>query len=250
MAIRPVTFSEEDIKKLINPNPISTASKRRRREFLAGLLTLLILWEIAFVSSNFPAYWHRLQPIKPVVAETPIAELAPVSAEDTVVSEPIKTLYAPTIVSEVISLRAPIIFSVSEEAVLDQLLEGVVGLAGTALPNERGNVVLLGHSSNLAWRAGDYKTIFSLLDHLENGDSITIYYQYEHYEYQVTEKKIVKPTDLSVLEKTNTPTLTLITCYPIGTANSRLVIRAKLISGLIDSEQISSVPINYLPKVR
>jgi len=248
MAIKPVSFDETDLLQLLHPVPIDTQARRKRRQFLAGLITLLILWEVAFVSSNFPAYWHRLQPLKQV-APLETIQATPEATTTTEVT-PLRTKYSPTLVSEKIALTAPIVFSVPELDVLDRLLDGVVGLAGTALPNEVGNTVLLGHSSNLAWRAGDYKTIFSLLDRLDAGDKITIFYQYDSYEYEVTEKKVIRPTDLSVLEKTPTPTLTLITCYPIGTANSRLVIRARLVSGLVDGEQSSSPLANYLPKAR
>jgi len=254
MPIQPVSFDEADLRKILHPVPIDTLSRRRRRQFSAGLITLLILWEFIFVSSNFPAYWRRLQPLKPSDTQTltPTNEQKKVTPRSETIEEKptVQSPYAPTIISEKIALKAPIIFSVPESDVLNKLREGVVGLSGSALPSETGNVVLLGHSSNLAWRAGDYKTIFSLLDHLNAGDIITVLYQYDQYKYEVVEKRIVRPSDLSVLEKTSTPTLTLITCYPIGTANSRLVIRANLLSGTITGEQSTSPVVSSLPRAR
>ena len=37
------------------------------------------------------------------------------------------------------------------------------------------------------------------------------------YRYEVTGKRIVEATDVSVLNPTSTPTITLLTCWPAGT---------------------------------
>ncbi len=48
--------------------------------------------------------------------------------------------------------------------------------------------------------------------------------------YKVKNMRIVLPTDLSVLQPTTGPTLTLITCYPffyVGAAPQRFVVHAE-----------------------
>lgn len=101
-------------------------------------------------------------------------------------------------------------------------------------PGERGNTALAGHSSSGMFTSGDYKFIFAVLEKLEPGDVIYTNYNSTRYTYIVTRKEVVKPTELDKLilgeEK---PYLTLITCVPVGTANSRL---------LVFSEQISPNP--------
>ena len=54
------------------------------------------------------------------------------------------------------------------------------------------------------------------------------------FHYVVRARRIVVPTDTSVLRSTEYPELTLITCYPthaIGPAPQRLIVVAKLVGG-------------------
>jgi hypothetical protein len=90
-------------------------------------------------------------------------------------------------------------------------------------------VAIFGHSSNDWWQPGNYKQIFVLLDKLKAGDQIEITYQSKRYTYEVTGSRVVLPTAMSVLDPTSSPTLTLITCTPIGTSLKRLVVTAKQI---------------------
>jgi sortase A len=98
-------------------------------------------------------------------------------------------------------------------------------------------MVIVGHSSDFPWSDGKYKNVFALLDKLAVGDKIVVTYGSEKYIYQVTGSKVVKPTDLSVLKKTASPTLTLLTCYPVGSTRSRLIVTAKLLSDNAGSVQ-------------
>jgi len=47
----------------------------------------------------------------------------------------------------------------------------------------------------------------------------------------VTDLRIVEPTDVSVLDPTDEPTVTLVTCYPfyyVGSAPQRYIVRGTL----------------------
>jgi sortase A len=51
------------------------------------------------------------------------------------------------------------------------------------------------------------------------------------YRYLVTSTRVVNPDDVSVLDPTPEPTLTLVTCYPftcIGSAPYRFVVQGEL----------------------
>lgn len=135
----------------------------------------------------------------------------------------------PRIVVPKINVDAPVVYnmqSTSEPDVQNALKAGVLHFGGSALPGYAGNAVFVGHSSNSVWEEGDYKFVFALLDKLGPGDTIYLFYEGKRYAYEVTAEKIVNPYDVSVLNTTATPTITLITCYPVGTAFSRLVITA------------------------
>jgi sortase A len=52
----------------------------------------------------------------------------------------------------------------------------------------------------------------------------------KRYIYRVTTTKVVTPNDVSVLGQTKTPTLTLITCTPVGTSKNRFIVQARQVS--------------------
>lgn len=131
-----------------------------------------------------------------------------------------------------INVNAPVVYATNnQEAAIQKDLEGgVVHYANTAVPGQNGNSVIFGHSSNDWWEPGSYKFVFVLLDKLQPGDTFTVNYNSHQYLYQVTGSKVVEPTDLSVLNQTADPEITLITCTPPGTSWKRLVVVAKQIS--------------------
>ncbi len=130
-----------------------------------------------------------------------------------------------------INVSAPIVYadSVAEDEVMKDLESGVVHYANTAKPGENGNAVIFGHSSNDWWESGNYKFVFALLGKLEVGDQVQVNYSSRKYVYEVTEKKVVQPSEVSVLNQTPSPILTLITCTPPGTSWQRLIVVAKQI---------------------
>lgn len=144
--------------------------------------------------------------------------------------------------------------SFDEDRVQAALEDGVVHYGNTAKPGEIGNSVIVGHSSNNWWEAGDYKYAFILLDRLENGDEIVIDYDEVRYEYEVTDSYIVEPDDLSVLEQPDdTAMLTLITCSPPGTNWQRLIVEAEQVSpdpdeNIARSEAEDEADVDELPR--
>jgi sortase A len=131
-----------------------------------------------------------------------------------------------------INVSVPII-SISSR--LDKILQeglkkGVVVFPQTALPGEKGNCVIVGHSSNFSWRKGDYDMIFILLDKLKIGDEIEIFWEGEKIKYVIFENpQIVKANQTEILASVEEPILTLMTCWPIGTDYKRLIVKGKLV---------------------
>lgn len=140
----------------------------------------------------------------------------------------------PKVVIPKINVEIPVIYtqsSIDESAIQNSLEDGVVHYATTASPGEKGNTVIFGHSSNNILNKGRYKFAFVLLNRLQVGDTFSLTKDGKRYTYQVYERKIVKPTDISVLGATDkTATATLITCDPPGTSINRLVIIGEQIS--------------------
>lgn len=131
-------------------------------------------------------------------------------------------------------IEAPIIYvqEESEAAFQEALKYGVGHYPETALPGEPGNVYLFGHSSDLPWTEGDYKTVFALLTKIKQHDEIVVTdSEGAPYTYRVLESFIANPTDMSVLDQYNEEHyyLSLQTSYPLGTALKRLVVFAELL---------------------
>lgn len=147
-----------------------------------------------------------------------------------------------------INVDAPIvnITDYSNASILEGIKEGVGHYPGTALPGRVGNTFLTGHSSYYWWNDGKYNQVFALLHKVEAGDLIYIYYQGGKYVYQATDKIVVSPQDVHVLDPTDTPTLSLMTCTPTGTNLRRLIVHAKLIGSPAvsgsDFNEIQNIP--------
>ncbi|MFA4996283.1 MAG: sortase [Patescibacteria group bacterium] len=128
-----------------------------------------------------------------------------------------------------IDVVAPITWKINNEpkSVSDNLINGLIQINGTALPGEKGNIFITGHSSNYPWIKSDYNNVFALLNKVVVGDVIHLKYSNQDYLYRVNNIKVVQPDDLSPMAQTSNPTLTLMTCTPVGTSLRRLIVTAK-----------------------
>jgi len=104
------------------------------------------------------------------------------------------------------------------------LNRGVGHIDGTPFPGEAGNVGIAGH------RDGYFRGLkdIAVADEIEV-ESITAGRQ----RFSITELFIVDPTDVWVLEPTDVPSITLVTCYPfyfVGSAPQRFIVRAEILS--------------------
>ncbi len=114
-----------------------------------------------------------------------------------------------------------------ESDIQRELLRGVVLYPGSARPGKTGNAFLTGHSSYYPGVDSDYKQIFASLHRLNIGDTYSIYYRGDLFTYRVTEKKEVRPNNVSVLDQpVDRQISTLMTCTPIGTTLRRLIVTA------------------------
>lgn len=133
-----------------------------------------------------------------------------------------------------INVELPVVYdqtSILEKDIENSLESGVVHYASTPNPGEKGNGVIFGHSSNNILNKGKYKFAFVLLKQLDVGDTFYLQKNGKRYIYKVAEKKVVKPTDVSVLyADTAQPSMTLVTCDPPGTSLNRLLVVGQQIS--------------------
>jgi sortase A len=167
-------------------------------------------------------YFHKNQQTLPM-------NNTPYSAPMTVAIQPDDQFLAFGIQIDKLGIKAPVMKNVdgSNQKVYDAKLQnGVAQMMGSALPGGKSNIFIFGHSSS-SLKADAYSKIFATLNNLQKNDEIIIFYQTKEYDYFVTSKEIVEKTDVALTYPTKTEQLTLMTCWPIGTADKRLIIIAK-----------------------
>jgi len=116
-------------------------------------------------------------------------------------------------------------------------------IPGTGLPGDRGNFGLAGHRD----------TFFRKLRDINPDDEIRIVTADGVFRYYVQRTSIVTPEDVWVLDPTNYPALTLVTCYPfnyIGSAPKRFIVRAALQATEAPARSTVSKPANPVAAVR
>jgi sortase A len=99
------------------------------------------------------------------------------------------------------------------------LLRGAGHIPETALPGDRGNVGIAAHRDSF----------FRALKDIRKNDTIRLETLDGTFSYRVDWTRIVTPEETAVLDDTDSPALTLVTCYPfsyVGSAPNRFIVRA------------------------
>jgi sortase A len=104
---------------------------------------------------------------------------------------------------------------------LTDLKKGPGSYPTTPLPGEIGNAGIAGHRTT-------YGAPFERLDKLRPGDEIITTSYAGRFVYRVTDTKVVKPADTSVLAPSHEVRLTLTTCHPRYSTAQRLIVSAVL----------------------
>lgn len=104
-------------------------------------------------------------------------------------------------------------------------------LPGSALPGEKGNLFITGHSAGaFLFSRSNQEDYFAKLHDLKKGDEINISAGGSLFKYQVVEIKIVPPKDLSVIYPLDEfgRYISLMTCVPPGVNTKRLIVIGKM----------------------
>ena len=123
---------------------------------------------------------------------------------------------------------------------LSDLRKGPGHYPNTPLPGQLGNAAIAGHRTT-------YGAPFFRVDELAAGDEIIVTTVQGTFRYLVTEIKIVKPTDFSVLDPSPDATLTLTSCNPRYSSRQRIVVKARLDTTKSDDPLPAAVTTVQLP---
>jgi len=201
-----------------------------RAALLAGLAGLSI-WAAAFVVRHVGST-RELQRFEPA-RETPAPAAIHVNDPQTALWDPKRILAwqdarkdaspPPLAVLRIpkVGIEAPVLEGTSDWT----LNRGVGHIEDTAQPGANGNVGIAGHRDGF----------FRALKDITAGDLLEIETRAGVAQYRVERQWIVDPDDVSVLDPTPLPSVTLVTCYPfyfVGSAPQRFIVRAVQTSAL------------------
>lgn len=215
-------------QKIIGKVQDSAKKARKSRHFIPISAAMVVVFIFAFLQYNslligtVQAYVSpgTIDPQNIVVDPTAATQVGP----------------EPKLIIPKINVDVPVVYGVGNDhdSQMAAMQNGVAHFSipgANSVPGQIGNTVISGHSSNDLFEQGDYKFVFAQLSKLENGDTIYANYESKRYTYTVTKKEIVKPSNVKALTyQTDKPVLTLITCWPLGTADERMLITAEQVS--------------------
>lgn len=129
-------------------------------------------------------------------------------------------MVSPIAILEIPKIKLKVVVA---EGTDDNIIRYAVGhFEETAMPGESGNFALAGH------RNFDTGEFFLRIDRLSEGDEIhAITLEGIAYTYSVTNSFVVQPEDTYILEESEEPIITLVTCTYDG--SERLIVQGKLI---------------------
>ncbi|PYQ97160.1 MAG: hypothetical protein DMF94_15655 [Acidobacteria bacterium] len=192
-----------------------------------GLLVIglgLASWcAIVFVETRF----HNSVSVAPplIVTQTVPPGLPGDPGGSTVHAPAARTMAAPAAGTLLGRLEAPSVrmsTAVLEGSDDATLRRGAGHIEDTPFPGSAGNVGIAGHRD----------TVFRPLRNILVGDPLDLTIANRMFRYRITRTLIVRPDDVYVLDPTDRPTITLVTCYPfefVGHAPRRFIVQAQLV---------------------
>jgi sortase A len=228
---RPITLTLTDDLGPLPPHasPARPRHGLRRLERLLLLIGIVCLGYYGYVTSETALYQaYETRELDAILASAPATRETPREYSDALVlpraNAPVIPRKRPAAGSalgrlEIPRLSVSAIVRVGSDSRTLRLAIGHIG--GTALPGERGNMGLAAHRD----------TFFRRLGEIRPDDQVRLVTPDGTFVYRVEQTQVVEPRDTWVLNPTDEPALTLVTCYPfryVGSAPQRFIVRARL----------------------
>lgn len=132
-----------------------------------------------------------------------------------------------------IDTEASGVIDFSKENFDEELTKGVVKYPTTPIPGNKGNTLIFGHTSSEWWKKNEYGVIFRNIPKLKAGQKFYVIWNGKKTAYEMVERKVVRPKEVEnyyhEFSDKEESYLTLMGCYPIWTADKRMMIVAKKI---------------------
>ena len=202
----------------------NSSDSPRRRNFGAVLWLQFLLWSVGVVLLGYCTYqWVRATydqragsaAVDRMLVDQMMNQGEPVPAPF--------TLHEGDLVGRLEIPRLETKAVIFEGTTNETLARGAGHYSKSAVPGEKGNVVLAGHRDSF----------FRSLQDIHEGDEVSLTTAQGRFRYIIDSTTVVNPDAVEVLRPTRGATLTLITCYPfrfIGNAPQRYIVRGRKVS--------------------
>lgn len=228
------TLSENDVRMFIREAPKAAQIRRAMPYAAMPLVVAALISGVLIWTAPAPQAISQAPVVIPTAVALPVADSTPTplaTAAPTPVSTPVPvpvTLPDNTFAAADLKISAPVQWNIAPDtkSMNAALPNGLIHLAGTPLPGQKGMVAIAGHSSNYPWVKGSYNNVFAPLTKTKVGQVFELTYQGVQYRYQVSKVYQVKPNNTEVLNNNQETGIRLITCTPVGTSINRLIVEA------------------------
>jgi sortase A len=95
----------------------------------------------------------------------------------------------------------------------------------TPFPGAPGTTGIAGHRTT-------YLAPFRHIDKLKRGDKVIVEMPYGRFDYEVEKRRIVPPTEVSIVKRVSYDRLVLSACHPLYSAAKRIVVFARLVQAV------------------
>lgn len=243
----PTLFKEEkEHHRVVRIKPAPKVSIKKKAAY--KLLSVLMLLG-GFISLGMvvvPMFYYQfilgptltktefIQPVPVLAAQSPADETDYSKVSNWFPAAKPQTIINSNVGSYTISIPKLKIKDATSTVGAEDLNHSLIHYGGTGLPGEYGTGVVFGHSIlPVFFDPYSYKAMFSTIHTLEKGDKVIVNYDGIEYTYEVYDKQVVNPTDVSILEQHfDNSYLNLVSCYPPGTYYKRLVVKTSMVRGV------------------
>lgn len=133
----------------------------------------------------------------------------------------------------ILQVAAPLQFVASADPkdYVGPLKKGVAHFP-SVLPGQKGVSIILGHSAPAGWVSQGYDAVFRDISKIKNGDALEVYYKRKRYAYKARGTIFLeRGADIDPSQfDSNVPTLFLISCWPPGIDNKRIIVYGELVT--------------------